>query len=36
MIKGMHGIFFTPEAEAARAFIQEKLGFRTLTQGGVG
>ena len=27
MIKGMHGIFFTPEAEAARAFIRERLGF---------
>ena len=27
MIKGMHGIFFTPKAESARTFIQEKLGF---------
>ena len=27
MIKGMHGIVFTPEAEAARAFIRDKLGF---------
>ena len=27
MIKGMHGIFFTPEAEAARTFIREKLEF---------
>ena len=25
MIKGMHGIFFTPQAEEARNFIQEKL-----------
>ena len=27
MIKGMHGIFFTPEAEAARAFLKERLGL---------
>ena len=27
MIKGMHGVFFTPQAEAARTFIQEKLEF---------
>ena len=27
MIKGMHGIFFTPKAEEARSFVQEKLGF---------
>ncbi len=27
MIKGMHGMFFTPEAAAARAFIRERLGF---------
>ena len=33
MIKGMHGIFFTPEAEAARAFIQEKLGFSHVDAG---
>ncbi len=25
MIKGMHGIFFTPEAEEARSFVAEKL-----------
>ena len=25
MIKGMHGIFFTPEAEEARDFVREKL-----------
>ena len=27
MIKGMHGIFFTPQAEAARTFIRDKRGF---------
>ena len=27
MIKGMHGTFFTPEAEAMRAFIKDRLGF---------
>ena len=27
MIKGMHGLFFTPEAEEMRAFIRDKLGF---------
>jgi hypothetical protein len=27
MIKGMHGTFFTPEAEAMRVFIKERLGF---------
>ena len=27
MIKGMHGLFYTPEAEAARTFISEKLGL---------
>lgn len=27
MIKGMHGLFYTPEAEAARAFFRDKLGF---------
>ena len=25
MIKGMHGLFYTPEAEAARAFFRDKL-----------
>ncbi|MAG34851.1 MAG: extradiol dioxygenase [Dehalococcoidia bacterium] len=33
MIKGMHGIFFTPEPEAARTFIQEKLGFTHVDAG---
>ncbi len=27
MIKGMHGLFFTPEAEAARDFLKDKLGL---------
>jgi catechol 2,3-dioxygenase-like lactoylglutathione lyase family enzyme len=27
MIKGMHCIFYTPEAEAARVFIKDRLGF---------
>ena len=27
MIKGMHGVFFTPQAEAARKFVREKLEF---------
>ena len=27
MIKGMHGLFFTPEADAARDFLEEKLGL---------
>jgi len=27
MIKGMHGLFYTPEAEKLRAFIRDKLGF---------
>ncbi len=25
MIKGMHGVFFTPEAEEARRFVKDKL-----------
>ncbi len=33
MIKGMHGLFYTPEAEAARTFIQEKLGFENVDSG---
>ncbi|MDE2987708.1 MAG: extradiol dioxygenase [Chloroflexota bacterium] len=33
MITGMHGIFFTPEAEAARAFVQEKLGLSSVDAG---
>ncbi len=33
MIKGMHGMFFTPEAAAARAFIRERLGFSHVDAG---
>ncbi len=33
MIKGMHGLFFTPEAEAARTFIRDKLGFAYVDSG---
>jgi catechol 2,3-dioxygenase-like lactoylglutathione lyase family enzyme len=27
MIKGMHGLFYTPNAEEVRAFVRDKLGF---------
>ena len=27
MIKGMHGLFYTSEAEATRAFVKDKLGL---------
>jgi hypothetical protein len=27
MIKGIHGLFYTPKAEELRAFIRDKLGF---------
>ena len=27
MIKGMHGLFYAPNAEEVRAFIRDKLGF---------
>src|SRR5437762_11421964 len=27
MIKGVHAMFYTPEAEEVRAFIRDKLGF---------
>ena len=27
MIKGMHGLFYTPNAEEVRAFIRDKLGL---------
>ncbi len=27
MIKGIHGLFYTPNAEEVRAFIRDKLGF---------
>jgi hypothetical protein len=27
MIRGMHGLFYTPKAEELRVFIRDKLGF---------
>ena len=27
VIRGMHGLFYTPNAEAVRAFIRDKLGL---------
>lgn len=27
MIQGLHGLFYTPEAEAARAFFRDQLGL---------
>jgi len=33
MIKGMHGLFYTPKAEEARAFIKEKLGLPNVDAG---
>ena len=27
MIKGLHGLFFTPKADEVREFIRDKLGF---------
>lgn len=33
MIKGMHGLFYTPQAEEARAFIKDKLGFKYVDAG---
>ncbi len=27
MIKGMHALFYTPQAEEIRAFIRDKLGL---------
>lgn len=33
MIKGMHGLFYTPAAEEARAFIRDKLGFGHVDSG---
>jgi len=27
MIKGMHAMFYTPEPEATRAFLRDRLGF---------
>jgi len=34
MIKGIHGLFFTPEAEELRLFIRDKLGFACTDTGG--
>ena len=34
MIKGMHSLFHTPEAEEARKFIKEKLGLSGVDVGG--
>jgi hypothetical protein len=33
-IKGLHALFYTTEPEAGRAFIRDKLGFRTHDTGG--
>ena len=33
MIKGIHGLFYTPQAEAARDFIRDKLGFAHVDAG---
>ena len=33
MIKGMHGLFYTPQAEEARAFFRDKLGFDCVDAG---
>ena len=27
MIRGIHGLFYSPNAEEVRAFIRDKLGF---------
>ncbi|HQR21100.1 MAG TPA: hypothetical protein PLE54_00785 [Burkholderiaceae bacterium] len=34
MIRGMHGMFYSSEAEALRAFIRDKLGFAGTDVGG--
>ena len=36
MIKGVHAMFYTPQAEEARAFIRDKLGFSKHTDVGDG
>ena len=33
LIKGMHGLFYTPEPEKLRAFIRDKLGFPSTDTG---
>jgi len=34
MIRGMHGLFYTPKAEELREFIRDKLGFPFTDTGG--
>ena len=34
MIRGMHGLFYTPKAEEIRAFIRDKLGLPYNDTGG--
>ena len=34
MIKGIHGLFYSPQAEAARAFIRDKLKLDYVDDGG--
>ena len=36
MIKGVHTMFYTSEAEALRVFIRDKLGFTSFTDVGDG
>src|SRR5690606_24413264 len=33
MIKGMHGLFYSPEAEAVRAFLKDKLELPSVDAG---
>jgi uncharacterized glyoxalase superfamily protein PhnB len=33
MIKGMHGLLYTPKAEEARDFLKDKLGFASVDAG---
>ncbi len=34
MITGVHGIIFSPDAEAVRAFVRDVLGFPSVDAGG--
>ena len=34
MVKGLHALFYTPQAEELRAFIRDKLGFSYTDTGG--
>ena len=36
MIKGVHTMFYSAEAEALRAFLRDKLGFESFTDVGEG